>query len=129
MQRNMLQAKLHRVTTTQTEVGYEGSVAIDRTLMEAADIHEFQAIDIYNINNGERFSSYAVAAEKDSGTIAVLGAAARRVAIDDLLIICTYSQYDEAEAEIHDPHLIYVDEKNQITHTHNGCTDKLECVV
>jgi len=98
MQRNMLQAKLHRVSTTQTEVGYEGSVAIDRTLMDAADIREFQAIDIYNIDNG-------------------------------VLIICTYSQYDEAEVERHDPHLIYVDEKNIITHTHNGCTDKLECVV
>lgn len=121
MQRNLLQAKLHRVTTTQTEVGYEGSVAIDRNLMEAADIQEFQAIDIYNISNGERFSSYAVAAERDSGTIAVLGAAARRVAISDLLIICTYSYYSEEEAAKHDPHLIYVDDKNKITHTHNGC--------
>ena len=117
------------MTTTQTEVGYEGSVAIDRALMEAADIKEFQAIDIYNIDNGERFSSYAVAGEKNSGTIAVLGSAARRVAVGDLLIICTYSQYDEAEVEKHEPHLIYVDESNQITHTHNGCTDKLECVV
>jgi len=124
MHRTMLQAKLHRVTATQTEVGYEGSVAIDRTLMEAADIQEFQAIDIYNINNGERFSSYAVAAEKGSGTIAVLGAAARRVAIDDLLIICTYSQYTEQEVAEHQPHLIYVDEKNQITHTHNGCNEE-----
>lgn len=129
MQRNMLQAKLHRVTATQTEVGYEGSVAIDRALMEAADIKEFQAIDIYNIDNGERFSSYAVAAEKGSGTIAVLGAAARRVAIGDLLIICTYSQYDEAEVEKHDPHLVYVDDKNQITHTHNGCTEESQCAV
>ena len=125
MKRNMLQAKLHRVTATQTEVGYEGSVAIDRTLMEAADIREFQAIDIYNINNGERFSSYAVAAEKDSGTIAVLGAAARRVAVSDLLIICTYSQYSESEVETHQPHLIYVDEQNKITHSHNACGENI----
>ena len=129
MQRNMLQAKLHRVTATQTEVGYEGSVAIDSTLMKAADIREFQAIDIYNVNNGERFSSYAVAAEKGSGTIAVLGAAARRVSIGDILIICTYSYYDEQEVDNHQPHLIYVDDKNQITHTHNGCNKESVCVV
>lgn len=129
MQRNMLQAKIHRATATQTEVDYEGSVAIDRTLLEAADIREFQAIDVYNINNGERFSSYAVAAERGSGTIAVLGSAARRVAINDLLIICTYSQYNEAEVEKHDPHLVFVDEQNKITHTHNGCEYKPECVV
>ena len=120
MNRTMLQAKLHRIKTTQTEVGYEGSVAIDSTLLAAADIKEFQQIHIYNIANGERFTSYAVPAEADSGTIAVLGAAARRVAIDDLLIICTYSDYDEAEVEKHDPHLIYVDDNNAITHTHNG---------
>lgn len=116
----MLQAKLHRVKTTQTEVGYEGSVAIDSALLAAADISEFQQIHIYNISNGERFTSYAVPAEANSGTIAVLGAAARRVAIDDLLIICTYSNYDEAEVEKHDPHMIYVDDNNGITHTHNG---------
>jgi len=122
MQRTMLQAKLHRVTATQTEVDYEGSLAIDQTLMEAADIKEFQAIDIYNINNGERFSTYAVVAEAGSGTIAVLGSAARRVAVNDLLIICAYNQYNETEVEKHEPRLIYVDEKNQITHTRNGLT-------
>lgn len=123
MHRTMLQAKLHRVTTTQTEVGYEGSVAIDSELLAAADIQEFQQIHIYNISNGERFTSYAVTAEPNSGTIAVLGAAARRVAVDDLLIICTYSSYDEKEAAEHDPHLIYVDDNNAITHTHNGLVD------
>ena len=123
MHRTLLQAKLHRVTTTQTEVGYEGSVAIDSELMAAADIHEFQQIHIYNIDNGERFTSYAVAAEPNSGTIAVLGAAARRVAVGDLLIICTYSSFSEEEAAAHDPHLIYVDDKNAITHTHNGLLD------
>jgi len=129
MQRNMLQAKLHRVSATQTEVGYEGSVGIDSALMAAADIKELQAIDIYNVTNGERFSSYAVTAEKDSGTIAVLGAAARRVAIGDVLIICTYSSYDEKEVAQHQPHLIYVNEKNQITHSHNSCTEDSVCVV
>jgi aspartate 1-decarboxylase len=133
MQRNMLQAKIHRVKATQTEVDYEGSVAIDRTLMEAADIREFQAIDVYNINNGERFSSYAVAGERGSGVIAVLGSAARRVSVNDLLIICTYSNYSEEEVENHNPHLVYVNDENQITHTHNGCNEKsdneaLECI-
>ncbi len=128
MQRTMLQAKLHRVKTTQTEVGYEGSVAIDTALLAAADIKEFQQIHIYNIDNGERFTSYAVPAEAGSGTIAVLGAAARRVAIGDLLIICTYSDYSEEEVANHDPHMIYVDDNNAITHTHNGVADALKPV-
>ncbi|MGH1543115.1 MAG: aspartate 1-decarboxylase [Arenicella sp.] len=128
MQRTMLQAKLHRVKTTQTEVGYEGSVAIDTALLAAADIKEFQQIHIYNIDNGERFTSYAVPAEAGSGTIAVLGAAARRVAIGDLLIICTYSDYSEEEVANHDPHMIYVDDNNAITHTHNGVADTLKPV-
>lgn len=116
----MLQAKLHRVNVTQTELEYEGSVGIDSALLEAADIKEFQQIHIYNINNGERFTSYAVPAEANSGTIAVLGAAARRVSKGDLLIICTYADMDEAEVEQHDPRLIYADENNAISHSHNA---------
>ena len=86
MQRTMLKSKIHRVTVTQSELHYEGSCAIDETLLDAADIREYQQIDIYNVSNGERFTTYAIRAEKGSGIISVNGAAARRAAPgDDLL--------------------------------------------
>jgi aspartate 1-decarboxylase len=110
----MLQAKLHRVTTTQSELHYEGSCAIDQDLLEAADIREYQAIDIYNINTGARFSTYAISAERGSGTISVNGAAARLAAEGDLLIIAAYSSYSELELQTYSPRLIYVDAKNRI---------------
>jgi aspartate 1-decarboxylase len=116
MQRTMLKSKLHRVTVTQAELHYEGSCAIDEHLMEAADIREYQQIEIYNVANGERFSTYAIRAERGSGTISVNGAAARLAAPGDLLIICTYAAYSEVELAKHEPDLIYVDAKNRITH-------------
>jgi aspartate 1-decarboxylase len=116
MQRTMLKSKLHRVTVTQAELHYEGSCAIDENLMDAADIKEYQQIDIYNIANGERFSTYAIRAERGSGTISVNGAAARLAAPGDLLIICAYAAFSEIELAKHAPDLIYVDAKNRITH-------------
>ena len=91
MQRTMLKSKLHRVRVTQSELHYEGSCAIDDTLLEAADIREYQQIDIYNVTNGERFTTYAIRAERDSGTISVNGAAAHKANPGDLLIIATYA--------------------------------------
>lgn len=116
MQRTMLKSKLHRVTVTQAELHYEGSCAIDQNLLDAADIREYQQIEIYNVTNGERFSTYAIRAERGSGTISVNGAAARKAAAGDLLIICTYAAYSEVELARHQPELIYVDAKNRITH-------------
>lgn len=116
MQRTMLKSKLHRVTVTQAELHYEGSCAIDQNLLDAADIKEYQQIEIYNVTNGERFSTYAIRAERGSGTISVNGAAARKAAAGDLLIICTYAAYSEVELARHEPDLIYVDAKNRITH-------------
>jgi aspartate 1-decarboxylase len=116
MQRTMLKSKLHRVTVTQAELHYEGSCAIDEHLMDAADIKEYQQIEIYNVTNGERFSTYAIRAERNSGTISVNGAAARKAAPGDLLIICTYAAFSEIELAKHEPDLIYVDAKNRITH-------------
>jgi aspartate 1-decarboxylase len=87
MQRMMLKSKLHRVTVTHAELHYEGSCAIDQDLLDAADIREYQQIDIYNVNNGERFTTYAISAERGSGIISVNGAAARKAAPGDLLII------------------------------------------
>ena len=120
MQRTMLKSKLHRVTVTQAELHYEGSCAIDEHLMDAADIREYQQIDLYNVTNGERFTTYAIRAERGSGTISVNGAAARKAAAGDLLIICTYAAFSEIELAKHAPDLIYVDAKNRITRRSQG---------
>ena len=114
MQRTMLQAKLHRVRVTRSELHYEGSCAIDDTLLEAADIREYQQIDIYNVTNGERFTTYAIRAERDSGTISVNGAAAHKANPGDLLIIATYASYNEIELDKFVPQLVYVDGDNRI---------------
>lgn len=110
----MLKSKLHRVRVTHSELDYEGSCAIDETLLEAADIKEYQQIDIYNVNNGERFTTYAIRAERNSGTISVNGAAARRASPGDLLIIATYASYSEDELVQFKPQLVYVDAQNGI---------------
>jgi aspartate 1-decarboxylase len=120
MYRTMLTAKLHRVRATEVNLDYEGSVAIDRSLLEAAGIREYEQIHIYNVANGERFTSYAVAAAPHSGTVAVLGAAARKVSVGDILIICTYAELDEQELEAFKPRLVYVEENNRISHTRNA---------
>lgn len=114
MQRTMLKSKLHRVTVTHSELHYEGSCAIDQDLLDAADIREYQQIDIYNVSNGERFTTYAIAAERASGIISVNGAAARKAAPGDLLIIAAYAQYDEAELARFEPRLVYVDARNRV---------------
>ena len=114
MQRMMLKSKLHRVTVTHSELHYEGSCAIDQDLLDAADIREYQQIDIYNVNNGERFTTYAISAERGSGIISVNGAAAPKAAPGDLLIIATYAMYDEAELAKFEPDLVYVDSRNHM---------------
>lgn len=117
MQRTMLQAKLHRVTVTHSELDYEGSCAIDEALLDAAGIREYQQIDVYNIANGERFTTYAIRAERGSGTISVNGAAAHKAKPGDLLIIAAYAAYSELELARYHPRLVYVDGRNRITHT------------
>ena len=114
MQRTMLKSKLHRVRATHSELDYEGSCAIDEALLDAADIREYQQIDIYNINNGERFTTYAIRAQRNSGIISVNGAAARKVSPGDLLIIASYAVYTEVELEKYKPQLVYVDANNDI---------------
>jgi aspartate 1-decarboxylase len=110
----MLKAKLHRVTTTHAELNYEGSCAIDENLLDAADIREFEQIDIYNIANGERFTTYAIRAQRGSGTISINGAAARKASPGDLLIIASFAAYSELELQKYHPKLVYVDAKNHI---------------
>ncbi|QDC43710.1 aspartate 1-decarboxylase [Methylophilus medardicus] len=119
MQRTMLKSKLHRVRVTHSELHYEGSCAIDEALLEAANIHEYEQIQIYNINNGERFTTYAIRAERHSGVISVNGAAAHKANPDDLIIIASYSQYTEAELSQYHPQLVYVDAGNRIVEQKN----------
>lgn len=114
MQRIMLKAKLHRVRVTHSELHYEGSCAIDDDLLDAADIKEYQQIDIYNVTNGERFTTYAIRAQRGSGVISVNGAAAHKANPGDILIIATYAMFTELELQKFHPQLVYVDERNRI---------------
>jgi aspartate 1-decarboxylase len=117
MQLNMLKAKIHRATVTHAELHYEGSCAIDGHLLEASGIREYEQIHIYNVNNGERFSTYAIRADEGSGIISINGAAAHRAQPGDIIIIAAYGVLDEAEAIAHKPQLVYVDRHNHLTHT------------
>lgn len=110
----MLKSKLHRVHVTHSELHYEGSCAIDDDLLLAADIMEYQQIDIYNVTNGERFSTYAIRAQRGSGIISVNGAAAHKADPGDILIIASYAMYSELELQKYHPQLVYVDEHNRI---------------
>lgn len=114
MQRTLLKSKLHRVHVTASELHYEGSCAIDELLLEAADIREYEQIDIYNVNNGERFTTYAIRGQRGSGMISVNGAAARKAAEGDILIIATFASYTEIELAKYEPRLVYVDDKNRV---------------
>lgn len=122
MYQTFLKAKLHRVTATHAELHYEGSCAIDQDLLDASGIHEYEMIHIYNINNGERFTTYAISAERGSGVISVNGAAAHRANKGDLLIIAAYVQLDEMEAKTHQPRLCYFE--NARTDLDEACDDE-----
>lgn len=114
MQRLMLKSKIHRATVTDANLDYEGSVAIDEALMEAAGIYEFEQVQIYDIANGNRLTTYAIKGERGSGVISVNGAAAHLAKKGDLVIIASYSVFEEAEAAKHAPVLVYVDANNSI---------------
>jgi aspartate 1-decarboxylase len=114
MQRVMLRAKLHRATVTEADLNYEGSCGIDEDLLDAADMKEFEYIELYNINNGERFSTYVIKAPRGSGVISLNGAAARKAHVGDLLIICTYAPMSAPEVATYKPKVVLLDEGNQI---------------
>ena len=120
MRRLMLRAKLHRVTVTHAELDYEGSVAIDGKLLDIADIREYERVEIYNIANGERFSTYAIRAEEGSGIISINGAAAHKANPGHLVIIAAYGEFEEREVITHKPRLVYVDAHNRVTHTRHA---------
>jgi aspartate 1-decarboxylase len=119
MQHTMLKAKIHRARVTAAELHYEGSCAIDSDLLDLSGIREYEQIHIYNVDNGERFVTYAIRAEAGSGVISLNGAAARRAQVGDLVIICAYSAYAEAELAQYKPMLVYVDENNRARRTRN----------
>jgi aspartate 1-decarboxylase len=120
MQRTMLKSKIHRATVTHSELHYEGSCAIDETLLDAANIHEYEQIQIYNITNGERFTTYAIRAQRGSGVISINGAAAHKANPGDLIIIATYGVYSELEMARFEPELVYVDADNCILDTRHA---------
>jgi len=117
MQLTLLKCKLHRARVTHAELEYEGSCAIDGTLMETAGIREYEQVQIYNLTNGERFTTYAIRAEADSYVISVNGAAAHKASPGDRVIICAYAAMSEAEADAFEPNLVYLNENNRILHT------------
>jgi aspartate 1-decarboxylase len=120
MQITLLKSKLHHARVTHAELEYEGSCAIDGRLLEAANIHEFEQIQIYNLDNGERFTTYAIRAQDGSGTISVNGAAAHKARPGDRVIICTYAVLSQQEATAFKPTLIYLDADNRIKDTRHA---------
>ena len=115
MQRTLLHGKLHRVTVTAAELNYIGSCAIDQNLLDAANIMEYEQIDLWNVTNGERFTTYAISAPSGSGVISVNGSAARRVQIGDILIIAAFAQVDASELNNFTANVVFVNEANHIT--------------
>lgn len=115
MRIEMLKAKIHRATVTQAELDYVGSITVDRKLLEAAGILEYEKVQIVDVNNGARFETYTIAGEKGSGVICLNGAAARCVSAGDKIIIMAYCTLDENEAKAHTPRVVFVDEKNSVS--------------
>ncbi len=113
MKRTLLKSKIHRATVTDANLNYEGSVTIDAELLEAADIAVFERVEIYNITNGARLATYAIAGEPGRGDICINGAAAHHVNPGDLVIIASYAEYKDSEVHKHEPRLIRVDHKNR----------------
>ncbi|MEC7118291.1 MAG: aspartate 1-decarboxylase [Pseudomonadota bacterium] len=119
MQTTMLKCKIHRARVTHAELHYEGSCAIDGHLMDLAGILEYEQIQIYNVSNGERFTTYAIRGEEGSKIISVNGAAAFKAGVGDIVIIAAYANYDDKELQSFKPKLVYCDEGNRVSHTSN----------
>lgn len=120
MQTILLKAKLHRVQVTHAVLEYEGSCAIDGNFLDQAGMHDYEQIQIYNLDNGERFTTYIIRGEEGSGVISVNGAAAHKAKVGDRLIICAYANFTEEERLKHKPSLIYFEEGNKVSHTSNA---------
>ncbi len=121
----MLKSKIHRVRITGTELNYEGSMSLDTSLMEAADLLPYEKIEVYNVNNGARFSTYVIPAPKYSGEVRLNGAAARLGAVGDIIIIASYGIFDPEELRNFKPTLVYVDEFNRIREIRREIVEEL----
>ena len=117
MKRTLLKSKIHRATVSDADLDYEGSVSIDPALAKAADIVPFERVEIYNVTNGERFATYYIEGEPGSGELTINGAAAHKAGRGDIVILCSYAEYEDLEARAHQPKLIYVDADNRIQET------------
>ena len=109
----MLKAKIHRATVTDADLHYQGSITIDADLMDLADIWEYERVEIWNVTNGNRFSTYAISGERGSGVICINGAAAHKASPGDIIIIANFAWMDEDEAQILNPRIVQVDKKNK----------------
>lgn len=114
MRRTMMKSKIHRATVTDSNLDYEGSITIDSHLMDKANIIPYEQVDIYNVTSGERFTTYAIRGDKDSGVICINGAAAHKARKGDIIIIATYAAFEEQELESFKPTKVYVDAANKI---------------
>ena len=114
---NMLKGKIHRATVVQAELDYVGSITIDEELLEASGIHEYEMVQIVDINNGNRFETYTIAGERGSGLVCLNGAAARQVQLNDKIIIMAYAMMTEEEVREYSPNIVFVDDKNRIVRT------------
>ena len=117
MHRKMLKSKIHRATVTGADLHYEGSITIDKDLLEASDIIPYEAVAVWNVTNGNRFETYAIDGEQGSGVICINGAAARLVSPRDLVIIASFVDMENSEALKHEPKLVFVDDKNRMLPT------------
>jgi aspartate 1-decarboxylase len=114
MQRHLMKSKIHRATITAADLNYEGSLTVDQDLLDAADLAEFEDVQVVNINNGQRFNTYIIPGPRGSGAIQLNGAAARLGLPGDLVIIIAYGVFDEAEVEQFRPRVVFVDDRNRI---------------
>ncbi|GAB4316553.1 MAG: aspartate 1-decarboxylase [Bacteroidales bacterium] len=110
----VLKSKIHRATVTEADLNYIGSIGIDEDLMDAVNLQENERVHIYNINNGERFETYIIKAQRGSGTISINGAAARKVAVGDKVIIVSYASMEPEEARTHKPAIVFPDDHNKV---------------
>jgi aspartate 1-decarboxylase len=113
MRRFLLKSKIHRATVTDADINYDGSITLDRDLMDAADLLEHEQVDIYDVTNGARLTTYAIAGPRGSGVVCINGAAARLVRPGDLVIVASYGEYSTEEALEHQPSIVLVDERNR----------------
>ncbi len=114
MQRRMLRGKIHRARVTDANLNYQGSITIDADLMEEADILEFEEVDVWNVTNGNRFSTYALPGERGSGVVCINGAAAHKASPGDLVIVACFAWVDEDEAHSMQPRIVQVDKENKL---------------